>query len=130
MHEPSMEDPEIECFAQCGGDIDFDRILEPARSIVQPSLEDTVLESFAQLGYNVDLDELVEQVKAISEMQLEYGETTKLSFPTPYSSAAEPPDLIFESKWVGPIHVWPKWPNVIMGRKRDNKWFSTRVQIG
>ena len=93
-----MEDPEIECFAQCGGDINFDRLLEPARSIVEPSLEDTVLEIFAQLGYDVDLDELVEQAKAISEMQPECAKTIELSFPTPYSSAAESPDLISESK--------------------------------
>jgi hypothetical protein len=46
MHEPSMEDLEIECFTQCGGDVDFDRLLKPARSVVEPSLEDTVLESF------------------------------------------------------------------------------------
>ena len=64
-----------------------------------------MLESFAQLGYNVDVDDLAEQAEAISEMQLECGETTELSFPTPYSLAAEPPNLISESKWVGPIHV-------------------------
>jgi hypothetical protein len=73
----------------------------------------------------VDLDELVQQVEAISKMQPKCGETSELSFPTPYSSAAEPPDLISESKWVGPIHVWPRWLSVIMGRKRDNEWFST-----
>jgi hypothetical protein len=71
----------------------------------------------------VDLDELVEQAEAISEMQPECGETTKLSFPTP--SAAKPPNLISESKWVGSIHVWPRWLSVIMGRKRDKEWFST-----
>ena len=75
----------------------------------------------------MDLDELVEQAEAIYEMQPECGETTELSIPTPYSSVAEPPDLISESKWVGPIHVWPKWPSVIMGRKRVNEWFSTQV---
>jgi hypothetical protein len=125
-----MEDPEIECFAQCEGYIDFDRLLEPAKRIVEPSLEDTVLESFAQLGYNVDLNELIEQAEAISEMQPEYGETTELSCPTPYSSVVKPPNLIFESKWVGPIHVWPRWPSVTIGRKKDNEWFSTRVQTG
>jgi hypothetical protein len=101
MHEPSMEDPEIECFAQCGGDIDSDRLLEPARRVGEPSL-DTVQESFAQLGYDVDFNELVELAKAIldpiSKMQSECGETTELSFPTHYSSAIEPPDLISESK--------------------------------
>ena len=38
MQELSMEDLEIECFAQYGGDIDFDRLLEPTRSVVEPSL--------------------------------------------------------------------------------------------
>jgi hypothetical protein len=61
-----------------------------------------VLESFAQLGYDVDFHELVELVKAIldliSKIQPECGETTKLSFPTPYSLAVQPSDLISESK--------------------------------
>jgi hypothetical protein len=61
-------------------------------------------------------------------MKLECGETTKLLFPTPYSSIVEPPDLISESKWVGPIHVWPRWPSVTVGMKKDNEWFSTQVQ--
>jgi hypothetical protein len=38
MHEPSLEDPDLECFAQCGGDMDFDRLLEPARIVGEPSL--------------------------------------------------------------------------------------------
>ena len=87
MHEPSIEDPKIECFAQCGGDMDLDRLLEPARGVGEPSMEDTMLESFAQLGYDVDFDELVEFAEAIlgpiSEMQQECGEIIELSFPTP-----------------------------------------------
>ena len=77
-------------------------------------MQDTELESFAQLGYDVDFDELVEQAKAILdpifEMQPKCGEITELSFPTPYSYAVESPDFIFESKWVRPIHVWPRVP--------------------
>jgi hypothetical protein len=134
MFKSSTEDPEIECFAQCGGDIDFDRLLELARGVGEPSMENTVLESFAQLGYNVDFDELVELAKPIlypiSELQPECGETIEISFPTPYSSAAEPPNLISESNWVGPIHVWPRWPSVTVGRKKDNEWLSTQVQTG
>jgi hypothetical protein len=125
MHEPSMEDPEIECFARCGGDMDFDRNLKPTKSVGKPCLEDTVLESFAQLGYDVDFDELVELGKAILdpkfEIQPECGETTELSFPTPYSSVVEPHNLISESKCVGPIHVWPRWPSLTVGRKKDNE---------
>ena len=26
--------------------------------------------------------------------------------------------------------MWPRWPRVILGREKDNEWFSTRVQIG
>jgi hypothetical protein len=125
MHEPSSEDPEIECFAQYRGDMDFDRLLEPARGVSEPSMEDTVLEGFAQLGYDVDFDELVEQAEAfldpIPKMQLECGETIELSFPTPYSSKVESLELNFESKWIGPIHVWPRWPSVTVGRKKDNE---------
>ena len=46
MHEPSLEDPKMECFAQYGGDMDFYWLLEPARDVVEPSMEDIELESF------------------------------------------------------------------------------------
>ena len=79
----------------------------------------------------MDFDELVEQAKAIMdpipELQLECRETTQLSFPTPYSSVVEPFKLNFERKWGGPIHVWPRWSSVTVGRKKDSEWFSTRV---
>jgi hypothetical protein len=50
MYKPSLDDPELECFTQYGGNIDFYRLLEPTRVVVEPSLEDIELESFAQLG--------------------------------------------------------------------------------
>ena len=65
MHEPSLEDPEMECFTQCGGDMDFYRLLEPARVVVEPSMKDIDLESFAQFGDDEYFDEVVELVKAI-----------------------------------------------------------------
>ena len=112
--------------------MDLYRLLEPTRATVEPSTKDIELESFAQLGDDEYFDEVVELVKAIfdpiSEMQPECGETIKLSFPTPYSSAVESPNFIFESKWVGPIHMWPRWPSSTMGRTNDNKWFYTPVQ--
>jgi hypothetical protein len=64
------------------------------------------------------------------KLQLECGKTTELSFFTPYSSVVELPELISGSKWVGPIHVWPRWPSVTMGRKKDNELFQTHVQRG
>jgi hypothetical protein len=84
------------------------------------------------LGDDEYFNEVVELVKAIfypiSELQLECGETTELSFPTTYSSAFEPSLEDIGSKWVGPIHLWLRWPNLIMGRKKDNECFSTRIQ--
>jgi hypothetical protein len=120
MYEPSLDDPEMECYAQHGGNIDFYRLLEPTRVVVEPSMEGIELESFAQLGDNEYFDEVVELLQSIfdliSEIQLECGKTIELSFPTTYSSAFEPPDFIFESKWVAPIYRWPRWPRLTMGR--------------
>jgi hypothetical protein len=55
----------MECFAQFGGDMDFYRLLEPARVVVEPSMEDIELDSFAQLGDDEYFDEVVELLKAI-----------------------------------------------------------------
>jgi hypothetical protein len=55
---------------------------------------------------------------------------SELSFPTPYSLVVQPPDLISKSKWVGPIHMWPRWPSLTVGRKKDTEWFSTQVRTG
>jgi hypothetical protein len=71
MHGPSIEDPEMECFAQHGEDMDYKGFLELARGVGEPSLEDTMLENFAQLGYDVDFDELVKQAEAILDLVLE-----------------------------------------------------------
>jgi hypothetical protein len=93
MHEPSIEDLEMECFAQHREDMDYKGFLEPAKGVGEPSLKDIVLESFAQLGYDVDWDELVEQAEAIldpiPELQSECGKTIKLSSLTTYSSVVE-----------------------------------------
>jgi hypothetical protein len=114
--------------------MDCEGLHEPARGVGESSLEGIMLKNFAQLGYDVDFGELVEQTEAIldpvPESQVECGETTELSFPTPYSSTVELPELISDSKWVGPIHVWRRWPSVTMGRKKDNELFQTRVQRG
>jgi hypothetical protein len=117
MYELSLEDPELECFTKYGGNIDFCRILEPTRVVVEPSLEDTELESFAQLGDEQYFDEVVKLLTSIFdpmfELQPKCVETMELSFPTTYSSAFEPPDFIFESKWVAPIY---RWPRLTLGR--------------
>ena len=132
MQKPSLEDPEIEYFAHWSGDIDFDRLFELAWNVGDPSLQDIEVESFAKVEDDKYFDEVIELVKAIFdpiyEILPECGETTELPFPTIYSLVFEPSDLISESKWVGPIHMWPRWPSLTMGRKKDNEWFYTRVQ--
>jgi hypothetical protein len=63
----------LECFAQCGGNVDFCRLLEPTRVVVEPSLEDIELASFTQLGDEQYFDEVVELLTSIfdpmSELQ-------------------------------------------------------------
>jgi hypothetical protein len=52
----------------------------------------------------------------MSELQPECVATIELSFPTTYSSAFEPPNFIFESKWVAPIHRRPRLPRLTLRR--------------
>jgi hypothetical protein len=59
-YELSLEHPKLECFAQDGGSIDFGRILEPTDEVVEPGVEDIELELFAQLGDDQYFDEVVE----------------------------------------------------------------------
>jgi hypothetical protein len=65
MYELRLEDPEFECFAQFGGNMDCGRILEPTRKVVEPSLEDVELESFAQLGDEQYFDKVVDLLTSI-----------------------------------------------------------------
>jgi hypothetical protein len=39
FNEPSLEDPLGECFAQFGGDMDLDRLLEQADALLDSTLE-------------------------------------------------------------------------------------------
>jgi hypothetical protein len=141
ISEDSLEDPEVECSIQYEDDLDLDGLSGQSGVLYESSLEDPEIECYAPSGGDLDFSDLLqqtetmhEQAKAIldhiPETQPDCGETTKLSFPAPYSSAIESPELISESKWVGPIHVWPRWPSVTMGRKKDNELFQTRVQRG
>ena len=79
-------------------------------------MEDIELESFAQLGDEQYFDEVVKLFKSIfdpmSELQPECGETMEISFPTTCLFAFEPPNFIFESKWVAPIYKRPRWPRL------------------
>ena len=108
MYKLSLKDLEFQCFAQFGGNIDCCRLLEPTREVVEPSLEDIKLESFVQLGDEQYFDEVVKLLTSsfdpMSELQPECGETMEIFFPTTCLSTFEPPDFIFESKWVAPIY--------------------------
>jgi hypothetical protein len=86
--EPSLEDVELESFAQLGDDQHVDGVVELLTSIIDP----------------------------ISELQLECGETMDLVFPTVYSSAFETSDFIAESKRFAPIHMRPRRPRLTLGR--------------
>jgi hypothetical protein len=110
----------LECFAQVGGNIDFGRILEPTREVVEPSLEDIELELFAQLGDDQYFDEVVELlpfiIDPISKLQPECGKTMDLFFPIAYSSIFESPDFTAKSKHFAPIHMRPRRPRLTLGR--------------
>jgi hypothetical protein len=86
--EPSLEDVELESFAQLGDDQYFDEVVELLTSIFDP----------------------------ISELQPECGETMDLVFATAYSSAFEPANFIAKSKWFAPTHMQPRWPRLTLGR--------------
>jgi hypothetical protein len=62
VNEPSLEDPLEACLAQFGDDLDLDKLLEQADSILDPT----------------------------PEVQTENWETTKISFPNSSSLATEP----------------------------------------
>jgi hypothetical protein len=119
-YELSLEHPELECFAQDGGNIDFGRIFEPTDEVVEPGLEDIELELFAQLGDDQYFDEVVELlpffIDPISELQSECGKTMDLVFPTVYSFAFESPDFTAESKLFALIHMRPRRPRWTLGR--------------
>jgi hypothetical protein len=53
-NEFSLEDPEIECFAPSGGDLDIGELLQQTGTIHGPSIEDPEMECFAQNGEDMD----------------------------------------------------------------------------
>ena len=63
LYEASLEDPEVECFAQY--DLDLNKFLEQAKTFREPSLDDPLGESFAQFEFDLDLDMVYERAKAL-----------------------------------------------------------------
>jgi hypothetical protein len=54
LYEASLKDPEIECFAPSGDDLDFCKLLQQAETMHEPSMEDPEIECFAQCGGEID----------------------------------------------------------------------------
>jgi hypothetical protein len=54
LHEPSLEDPDMECFAPSGGHCDLSEPLQHDEPIDELSLEHPEFECFAQVGGNID----------------------------------------------------------------------------
>jgi hypothetical protein len=102
VSELSLEDLEVECFAQVVCDLDLDKFLKQAKTSNEPSLEVPTEECFAQFEFDLDLDMIREQAHALLDptpgMGTENGETAKTSFPNPFPSAAE--SLIIENNTV------------------------------
>jgi hypothetical protein len=105
MYELSLEHPEFECFAQFGGNIDCGRILEPSLEDVELERfaqlgDDQYIDEVVEL--------LTSNFDPISKLQLECEETVDLVFPTASSSTFESPNFIAESKWFAPTHMRPR----------------------
>jgi hypothetical protein len=71
LHEPSLEDPDMECFAPSGGHYDLSEPLQLDEPRYELSLEDLELECFAQVGGNIDFGRILESTREVVEPSLE-----------------------------------------------------------
>jgi hypothetical protein len=71
LHEPSLEDPDMECFAPSGGHYDLSEPLQLDELRYELSLEDPELECFAQVGGNIDFGRILEPTREVVEPSLE-----------------------------------------------------------
>jgi hypothetical protein len=71
VSELSLEDPEIEHFAQDKDDLDLDKLLDHADTFSEPSLRDPSGECFDQIECDLDLDKVLKQVVMFREPSLE-----------------------------------------------------------
>jgi hypothetical protein len=71
LYEPSLEDPEMECFTPSGGDLDLGLLLQQAEPLHEPSLEYLEIECFAQCGGNIDFYRLLEPTRVVVEPSME-----------------------------------------------------------
>jgi hypothetical protein len=71
LHEPSLEDPDMECFALSGGHCDLSEPLQLDEPRYELSLEHPELECFAQVGGNIDFGRILEPTREVVEPSLE-----------------------------------------------------------
>jgi hypothetical protein len=67
LHEPSLEDTDMECFALSGGHCDLSEPLQLDEPRYELSLEDPELECFAQVGGNIDFGKTLEPTREVVE---------------------------------------------------------------
>jgi hypothetical protein len=71
LHEPNLEDPDMECFASFGGHCDLGEPLQHDEPIDELSLEHPEFECFAQVGGNIDCCRILEPTREVVEPSLE-----------------------------------------------------------
>jgi hypothetical protein len=71
LHEPILEDPDMECFALSGGHYDLSEPLQLNEPRCELSIEDPELECFAQVGGNIDFGKTLEPTREVVEPSLE-----------------------------------------------------------
>jgi hypothetical protein len=71
LHEPSLEDPDTECFAPSGGHFDLSEPLQHDEPMYELSLEHPEFECFAQFGGNIDCGRILEPTREVVEPSLE-----------------------------------------------------------
>jgi hypothetical protein len=72
ISEFSLEDLEVEYFAQDEDDLDLDKLNGPDSILYEPSLEDLEIECFAPFGDDFDCSkQLLQQAKTMHELSME-----------------------------------------------------------
>jgi hypothetical protein len=79
LHEPSLEDPNMECFAPSGGHFDLSEPLQHDEPRYELSLEQPEFECFAQFGGNIDYGRILEPTREVIEPSLEDVELESFS---------------------------------------------------
>jgi hypothetical protein len=71
LHKPSLEDPDMECFAPSKGHYELSEPLQHDEPLHELSLEHLEFECFAQVGGNIDCGRTLEPTREVVEPSLE-----------------------------------------------------------